>query len=676
MGMASGFLFTWFFDLRDGIMKNTPGHLQVLMAIVSLSFLSCLNDETEIALREAGDNRHELEDVIFHYRFEDPDMEKLKAARFLIANMPAHYSYVGKDMEEYQDSVLSILKKDLSPEQQHDMVDRLYHDDYSLRNIPMVSDILIMKAEYLIDNIDMAFEQWRNRAWGRHISFDDFCEYILPYKAQEMQSMDNWRQVFSQKYSDSICTVPPEDFQRNSLYGAIDIVRDEINRKNVPHVLWGGQSSPSLLSARTMSSMTFGTCQDYVTMGTLVFRSLGMASAVDRIPLWGRNHEGHSWFVFPGDKGRMIPTVNSLILGAGIAFYPYERIPKVFRSSYAINRDCLKYFNTAEYVYPFDMCCKDVTDEYCRAHDISVPLIGGLELKDRYAYIAMAENDGMPVWRVLDFGPVERGMARFRKMGPDMLYLVLGFDGQGLIPASNPFILNADGSMVEIKPYDGKNIGEKVRIRLRRKYYESYNVVDMRSRLLGGEIQYSDYSDFSNAVTVYRTDSVSTAVSVSDKGWGEHRFWRYASAPGTWGSLSELEFIGADGKRIAGGVPVCCKQADAMTAARAFDNDLLSNFETEEPDCAWVGMDMGYPVGLSEVRVYPRGDDNDISPGLPYELYAWNGRIWELLETFVAEEPYYDADVATDVLLWLRCPHRGMNERPFIIDSKKNITWW
>lgn len=676
MGMASGFLFTWFFDLRDGIMKNTSGHLQVLMAIVSLSFLSCLNDETEIALREAGDNRHELEDVIFHYRFEDPDMEKLKAARFLIANMPAHYSYVGKDMEEYQDSVLSILKKDLPPEQQHDMVDRLYHDDYSLRETPVVSDLLIMKAGYLIDNIDMAFEQWRGRPWGRHVSFDDFCEYILPYKVQELQFMDNWRQVFSQKYSDSIRTVPPDDFQRNSLYGAIDIVRDEINRKNVPHVLWGGRSSPSLLSARTMSSMTFGTCHDYVTMGTLVFRSMGMASAVDQIPLWGRNHEGHSWFVFSGDRGGMIPTVNSLILGAGVAFYPYERIPKVYRSCYAINRDCLKYINTAKYVYPFDMCRKDVTDEYCRTHDISVPLIGGLKLKDRYAYIAMAANDGKPVWRVLDFGLVKRGMAHFRKMGPDMLYLVLGFDGQGLIPASNPFILNADGSMVEIKPYDGKNIGEKVRIRLRRKYYESYNVVDMRNRLLGGEIQYSDSPDFSNAVTVYRTDSISTAVSVMDDGWGKHRFWRHASAPGTWGSLAEFELIGMDGKRVAGGVPICCGQADSINAARAFDNDLLSNFEIEGPDGAWVGIDMGHPVELSEIRVYPRGDDNDISPGFLYELYAWNGQNWELLETFIAEEPYYDTIAPTDVLLWLRCPHRGMNERPFIIDVKKNITWW
>ena len=676
MGMASGFLFTWFFDLRDGIMKNTSGHLQVLMAIVSLSFLSCLNDETEIALREAGDNRHELEDVIFHYRFEDPDMEKLKAARFLIANMPAHYSYVGKDMEEYQDSVLSILKKDLPPEQQHDMVDRLYHDDYSLRETPVVSDILIMKAGYLIDNIDMAFEQWRGKPWGCHVSFDDFCEYILPYKVQELQLMDNWRQVFSQKYSDSIRTVLPDDFQRNSLYGAIDIVRDEINRKNVPHVLWGGRSSPSLLSARTMSSMTFGTCHDYVTMGTLVFRSMGMASAVDQIPLWGRNHEGHSWFVFSGDRGGMIPTVNSLILGAGVAFYPYERIPKVYRSCYAINRDCLKYINTAKYVYPFDMCRKDVTDEYCRTHDISVPLIGGLKLKDRYAYIAMAANDGKPVWRVLDFGLVKRGMAHFRKMGPDMLYIVLGFDGQDLVPASNPFILNADGSMVEIKPYDAENAGEKVRIRLRRKYYESYNVVDMRNRLLGGEIQYSDSPDFSNAVTVYRTDSISTAVSVMDDGWGKHRFWRHASAPGTWGSLAEFELIGMDGKRVAGGVPICCGQADSINAARAFDNDLLSNFEIEGPDGAWVGLDFGCPTAVSEIRVYPRSDDNDICPGLQYELYAWNGRKWEMLDTFVAEEPYYDGILPVGVLLWLRCSDYGMNERPFVIDTNGNIIWW
>ena len=45
-------------------------------------------------LRQAGDNRPELEAVLAHYADEP---EKLAAARYLIANLPAHYSYADSD---------------------------------------------------------------------------------------------------------------------------------------------------------------------------------------------------------------------------------------------------------------------------------------------------------------------------------------------------------------------------------------------------------------------------------------------------------------------------------------------------------------------------------------------------------------------------------------------------
>ena len=49
--------------------------------------------DLENALRQAGENRSQLEQVLDHYR---NDSLKYKAACFLIANMPGHYSYAAK----------------------------------------------------------------------------------------------------------------------------------------------------------------------------------------------------------------------------------------------------------------------------------------------------------------------------------------------------------------------------------------------------------------------------------------------------------------------------------------------------------------------------------------------------------------------------------------------------
>lgn len=51
----------------------------------------------EQALEAAGENRAELEKVIAHYSQSPEDSLSLKAALFLIENMPGHYTSEGRD---------------------------------------------------------------------------------------------------------------------------------------------------------------------------------------------------------------------------------------------------------------------------------------------------------------------------------------------------------------------------------------------------------------------------------------------------------------------------------------------------------------------------------------------------------------------------------------------------
>ena len=62
----------------------------------------------EQALELAGSNRCELEKVLEHYA---DDSLKLEAAKFLIRNMPGHYSYVDTaTINKYAFAVVSVVK--------------------------------------------------------------------------------------------------------------------------------------------------------------------------------------------------------------------------------------------------------------------------------------------------------------------------------------------------------------------------------------------------------------------------------------------------------------------------------------------------------------------------------------------------------------------------------------
>ena len=658
--------------------------IYALFALFLLAaFSGCSNDTKYLyyALKAAGENKSELKAVLKHYRTVDKDPQKLKAAKYLIANMPAHYSYRDTAaINRYYGQALEILGTGPSPDWQRDTLRRISDTQYGGIMQNRVSDVEIITSDYLISSLDKAFEQWRTQPWAKHLTFDEFRDWILPYKVTELQSLDNWRDILAQHYSDSISTVTDPLDQRNTIYGAIEIVRNEIHNKQsaIGHrVIWEDRGSIPMRSAATWLRMTYGSCLDYVTMGTAVFRSLGLPAAIDQVPCWGRNNDGHSWYVFPDDRGREQKTINSLIMPAGMQFYPYERIPKVWRSTYTINRDLVIYRNTAKYVSKFDLCSEDVTSKYNLTSDLEIEIdkriIKGLADK-KYVHIAMAANGGGPQWRVLDYGKLKRGKACFKNMGRNMLYIVLGYDGDRLIPISKPFTLDKGGN-INYVDYD-KNETKTVAMDIRRKYYESYNVVDMRRRILGGKAQCSDYPDFRNALTLYtieRTDIPDKIELNADK---PYRYWRYMTPDGSWGSISELSFYDASGNRLDG-KGIANPEAGQDAIERAYDGNLLSNFEINQPNGNWVGMDMGKPIEVKYISVSPRSDDNDVCPGNEYELLYFTGRSWRSLgfQTPTGNSLHYN-DVPLNTLLWVRNYTRGQNERPFIVRDNGDIEWW
>lgn len=76
--------------------------MRVIFATLVLLFVAffCIGCQQKVTYLEyvlvaAGKNRPELEYVLSYYK---DDTLKLKAAEFLIENMPGHYSYNGSDI--------------------------------------------------------------------------------------------------------------------------------------------------------------------------------------------------------------------------------------------------------------------------------------------------------------------------------------------------------------------------------------------------------------------------------------------------------------------------------------------------------------------------------------------------------------------------------------------------
>ena len=659
--------------------KQCPIKKLLLFALTILMLTGCSEDNRYLrdALKAAGENRTELEAVLEHYRTIDIDPQKLDAAKYLIANMPAHYSYRDTAaINSYYHKALEILGTGPSPDWQRDTLRYISDTQYLGITSDIISDVEIMTADYLIYSIDHAFHQWRTEPWAQHLAYEQFRDWILPYKVTELQSLDAWRDTLSRHYSDSLKTVPSSDIQRNTIYGAIEIVRNEIHRKqsNIGlRVIWGDRGSIPMRSAATWVRMTYGSCMDYVIMGTAVFRSIGLPTVVDYVPIWGRNHDGHSWYVFMSDRGKEERTINALILPAGQQFYPYERIPKVFRLSYTIDRERYRYYKNAKYVYPLELCVMDVTDHYNLTSDIDVDIFKGVKLMDNYVYIATFSVSSSNQWEVLDIGKIKRGKAHFQNMGRNMIYIAMGYNGHDIVPISSPFILHKNGE-IQYVVCDEK---DRTSISLKRKYYQSFNVVDMRRRLLGGKIQCSNRADFKEALTLYTIESTDIPDKIFVESNGNYRYWRYLSPDGSWGSVAEVAFFDENKNKMSGrGIANAEAGQDAID--RAYDDDWLTNFEINQPDSNWVGMDFGKPSCVKYVRVIPRSDDNDVHPGQEYELCYLNSRSrWKSLGRKIAPGNYLEYDsVPSGGLLWLINHTCGIDERPFMIDSDDNVEWW
>jgi hypothetical protein len=631
----------------------------------------------EEALRFAGENRSELEKVLAHYSSDPNDSLKYRAAVFLIENMPGHYSYKNAEwLDAYYHELDTAVSLGYDSGTNRRIIESVSEKYQGPKSGQLVLDSHILTSGFLIDNIERAFSVWSGE-WSTHISFADFCEYILPYKGTELQPIDNWREYARDMLKGDLDTLHYCDLYRHSAFQAATVVSREIIRCNVQEWPFGGLNAIPVKNIRTLANLPFGACEDYSVLALAVMRSKGIPVAEDFTPQWPFQPQAHAWNIVLTNSGRH-KVFSAGSSNPGELHNPDTKMAKVFRRTYAINREIMVIQKAEKYIpYTFrNYFLRDVTDEYQETVDVEIKIPSEYKkVKHKYAYLAVFDNKE---WIPVHYGKISGGQVKFAKMGKMCLYLPVFYDESGIRPFSSPFHIAYDG---QIRRYEADTANLQI-VDVRRKYFIAAHCYEVGKRMLGGKFQAANRSDFRDAVTIYTVPdfTVQSGEVFLDTLQTPYRYWRYYSSEEKHNNLAELYFYQEENDRpVYGkiiGTPYSYTHRKDNEKAAVFDGDPLTFYDALTPSDSWAGMDFGHPVKIRKISYTPRGDGNDITPGDVHELLYWDDDCWNALGKRQATDiKLIYENVPSGTIYWIRNLSRGRDERIFSYENG-NLIWW
>lgn len=222
------------------------------------------------------------EDVIAHYT-RLGDKEKLKAAKFLVENMKYHYFYESDVLSDFYRQV-----HDVSLQYKYPASIQYYQNIYkTLGDISIGKQKIFDKdkltSQFLIQNIDMAFADWKKGRWVRHLSFDEFCEYLLPYRIGN-EKPEDFRSKLKKQFQDYANVLTACDERHYSAYWAARSLCDgikafnyKVDDKALPH-------TDIDLPISVLIDMKMGECSNYAKLTAYIMRACGIPVSYDYTP--------------------------------------------------------------------------------------------------------------------------------------------------------------------------------------------------------------------------------------------------------------------------------------------------------------------------------------------------------------------------------------------------------
>jgi len=410
--------------------------------------------EVTAVLDSAGDNRTELEKVLTHYASVN-DSLKLKAAFFLISNMEGHsyMKYALKDTTGKEIDFNPLGYPDYNTlESAFDTLESRYGVlDFKKRE--EIFDRDTISADFLINQIDYAFKAWREKPWAKNLSFESFCEYILPYRGSN-EPLESWREMFWEKYKDierkMADTFDPVEAAR--------LINDDIKSwfSFDPRYYY----HPTDQGLSEMLKNRLGRCEDMTNLTIYAMRANGLAVTSDYTPAWANAGNNHAWNAILTSDGKVI-TFMGAEANPG-EYHLANKLAKVYRKMFGKQKENLVFQERKQEKIPGWLSGKsyiDVTASYIDVCDVTVSFKREIPDSVDIAYLCVF-NSGE--WKPIHWGRIKDGKAVFTDMGKEIVYLPALYLNEKIVPFGTPFILQKNCRIRELEPESLKTISVKL----------------------------------------------------------------------------------------------------------------------------------------------------------------------------------------------------------------------
>lgn len=601
--------------------------LHIIAAALLLASCSVKNTADEDprvleTLDRAGRNSSELRKVLDHYS-DNP--EKLAAARFLIANMSGHYGYSGPELDSIEATLYPLTQRQINFIIDSAQVARWQR--FYFYTLPRQDDQYYIHADYLIENIDHAYERWKKRKWNAELSFDDFCEQILPYRIGD-ERLTSWRKEYADRYEP----------QLDSIYSGADAVeaaRLLFNIINSEGWRYNDQIPSPHRDALALLNNRVGYNRDWCDLITYAMRACGIPVAIDMLLEASSSAGTHQWPVVRDNiTGHYLPFgVDAMVADRTNPSVVPRAKGKVYRYRFATDEEWKETISDIRSL-PLrlnNIFITDVSTNYFNTDTITVDV--DLD-RHRHVYLGMWSPS---TWRPIAVGEVlSQTKARFTNVEPGVICTPIKLDGNEFTPAGNPFYVDHYGTAHMLNP-DSTAV-EKVRLR------RTFPMIHINRRrisefLAGSSIIVSETLDFSNADTLYTfTDTLWRGHLTLDipERLSKTRYVRYTRPEKYEISLGDITLYGNDTV-----IPYKLVEdiRDPYQPECLSDDDVFTLFTTPKTTKhITLALDRT-STPLTKISLVPRIDHWFVKPGHSYELQYLDGiNGWKSLGTQIADE--------------------------------------
>ena len=575
------------------------------------------------------------------------DADKLEAVKFLIRNMQGCYavdSMIEKTCSSFYSMYdsLSVIYNETFPKERGVKVDSLWKVFNNNRRhqleLNIMPDLKEIRADQLISEIDLAFKSWKRNSYTRNCSFEDFCEYILPYRRKNGLLINSSRELFYHRHGGQ--------FFQDSLKSFMEEVDSLLfYYHNIKHSKFYGTEIP-IWSPLTLERLKYGLCDQRCWYNSTLLSALGMAVTIDFVPAWGNRNGAHTW--------------NSIIVN-GIT-YPFEpfwdtnrwkykqiynnnscdsiwgsfKLPKVYRNTYSSNiagplADKRVLIGDIPNLFK-NYKIKDVSSAYFKTSDVRINLTKNIPPDSYYAYLCVFGNQQ---WHIVQWGRIENNQACFKDMGRGIVYLPVYYKNGIQIFASDPFLLQEDG---QIRSLTVKNKKECIGVRSLygvHQYDSNINNFNYLRKLIFLGSETKDFNLADTLAQIGDTIDMST-LNLPLKKIKKCRYIRII-LPTDIFALNDLKFFAKSNNSI--------KQISEISFLTKFRKSLNGNenenqehiidlygssgFKVNVPE-KFVDIDLGKIFKLSTISVIPY-TETQLWDFNVHELFYWNNG-WHFID--------------------------------------------